>query len=866
MLIRRAQEAFDHEYLMLLRRRREATELAQRAREAELGCRDRLARADREVAAQSVPLTSEQLNARRPGEERHGETLVRLRRRREQRRLRAVALTGAQAAQRELVAARERLAAAIEAEERHLDAARVRVRRIHEHTHRRLATYRRRLVRSHPQSEWVNSVLGVLDPSVPGWALPILLNGETVPGQMPARPLPPDDPIEEEQPSPTLIPLQASSITFGSATPPSDVRVTGYGVAARHFTLTREPEGVRLRDHGHGHGPYVDGRPVRSVLLRPGEHFDFVDRRYRITDDGAAVAVTALGRCRLVVHDLSSPGRLAHMSFVQREGTLVAIIGPSGAGKSSLFKALLGEIDVARSAGSLYFRGLDLRQYAEQIRTMLGYVPQDDAMYHTLTVRGLLRYADRLRSAVAAHHGDRDRRIERICAGLDLTGHLDRLVSTLSGGQRKRVSIAMEMLSEPDLLMLDEPTSGLDAHRDREVMRSLRDYAAGGRTVIVITHAPEHLHLADLVLVLARDGLPIYYGPPRSERRALGVGSYADLMQLLAGPAAEPLAAAYQQGQAVGEASREAADAAAALPDTARAIRRPWPGLAAARQLPVLIHRQFVLIRSQGLTRNRGEATRRDRLRAVLVAAAPLVIAAVGAWLAALVTGADGLGVPTGDKEPGLTAISLLTTLSMLNGQALTYSNLVTEYEIIRREHRTGLSVPALLTAKFLVFAAIAMLQAALVTVVFLQFRPGPAHQLAATGGVELFAGLAALTMASMTLGLLISAVARRSEQAVALTTVAAIAQITLNGITSDMSGNRLLSSLAVVLPDRWGLAAVAASSDLRSIARLTAPHDELWRHTSGQWLFDLAVLGLLTVACFAAAVTVLRRRLRRPS
>ncbi len=883
-LIRRAQDAFEYERLRFEEHRRLTLDRLARAPAGIDGARGHVSLAERELALASVPPTREQLTERRVGEDQRDERIVRARRMREHGRRRSRALGRVHRAVEERSRIEAEVAAAQQDATTRLAVARARVRRIHEHTHCRLAAYRRRLARTHPYPDWVVGGMSVLEPEIPGWAF------SPYPGHEEERdPIIHDERLDEEaepEGDERRIPLLDPRTVFGSSKPPADERVDGYGVAPEHFSLTRTGDRIRLVAHAHGIGPFIDGQPVQTAWLDDGEHFDFAEHRYTLTDHGTALLATALSPSDLVVHELSDEGgqRLTSMSFVQRKGTVVAILGPSGAGKSSLFKALLGELEEdQRPSGSLFFRDLDLRRSPAQLRTMLGFVPQHDDMYGTLTLRTMLRYADRLRSGIA-HHGTRDRRITRLCRELGIDKRLDQLVRRLSGGQAKRASIALEMLSHPALLMLDEPTSGLDPNMDREVMTILRRYAENGRTVIVITHNVQHIRLAHRVLVVASHGRPVYFGPPSRVRQTLGVKTYADLMKLLTdddqATVVARLAERYRTGAEAREAGREAARALQRQPDPARRVRQPSRALTVARQLSTLLRRQAALIWAQ---QHRSNARERRggggdgpgwrevmaSLRGLAVVVMPLIIAAGGAGLAIVVSTPDGFGMPSAAAQrpgPGpAAALSLLTTLCMLNGQALTYSNVVSEWPTIRREYRTGIVPLAVLLAKWLVFAILAVAQSAIVVLIYTSGRSAPVHHvLLGSGRAELTLDLAALTVASMTLGLLISVVARKLEQAVAWTTAVSIAQIALNGITADLSGNRPLALLSYPLPARWGLAAGASSVDLRHIQPKPF-YDAMWNATAGQYGKDLTGLLLLIGACFLAAAVLLHRRLRKP-
>ncbi|WP_345561133.1 ATP-binding cassette domain-containing protein [Nonomuraea rosea] len=853
-LIRRARDAFEHERL-----RYEADRIAAWARGAAAVAlrphvRNGAARAEERLAAVSAPLTPEERTLRRLGEEHHDERIVVLRRLREQGRRVRAAQSALQDTCAELASLDGRIAAAAQEAEGSLSAAAARVRRIHEHTHRRLAAYRRRLVRTHPHGAWVNDVLSSPSPEIPGWAL---LGPLTPPPRGAPRLRPEQEPKPVEPQERRLIPLGDIAV-FGSD-PAADVVLDAVTAAPRHFTLRREGGRFRLTDHGHGHGPYITGQPVRSATLSPGDCFDFADHRYRISADGSGLEDTPLGGCALIVAGLYAKSgdkpRLTGMSFVQRDNTLLAILGPSGAGKSSLFAALLGELE--SDGGELFFRGLDLKIYARQIREQLGFVPQEIELYQTLTVRRLLQYSTWLRSPW--RRPERNRRVEEVCARLGLDDQIDQLISTLSGGQRRRVSIAVELLTQPRLLMLDEPTSGLDPGMDRELMTLLREYADDGNTVIVVTHATEHLDRAGQVLVVVQDGRPVYSGPPELVTSTLGAASYADLMKSLADDPLPP-ARRYARGGAAADAIAEAERAKNAQAAPSR-MRRRGPARTFARQLWVLILRQLSLLAARGSSRNRGDDDHKliEWTRRHAVALMPFLIAGASAALAGLVTGESGL-----HGDAAATALSLLTTLCVLSGQALTYSDIVADYSIIRRERRTGTLSLAVTLSRWLVYAIVAVAEALVITALFVWIRPGPVHSLVLGPTAELFVTLAALTVASMSLGLLISVVARKLEQAVALATATSVAQIALNGVTADLSGNPVLTVMAALLPDRWGLAAAASSLGLRELDVPGTPQDALWRHDLHQWLFDLAALGVVTLACFAGATLWLSRRLNR--
>jgi len=190
---------------------------------------------------------------------------------------------------------------------------------------------------------------------------------------------------------------------------------------------------------------------------------------------------------------------LSDASFSAPHGSLTAIIGPSGAGKSTLANLIAGT--VRPTSGGVTFGGHNLHAHYAALRRRIGLVPQDNILHHQLTVEEALGYAAELRLPRATHD-ERRRAVDNVLDELELTHRRQTRVDKLSGGERKRASVAMELLTGPSLLILDEPTSGLDPALDRQVMTMLRRLAAAGRVVLVVTHCLTNLDVCDQVLFL----------------------------------------------------------------------------------------------------------------------------------------------------------------------------------------------------------------------------------------------------------------------------------------------------------------------------------------------------------------------------
>ncbi|TDD94650.1 ATP-binding cassette domain-containing protein [Actinomadura rubrisoli] len=637
--------------------------------------------------------------------------------------------------------------------------------------------------------------------------------------------------------------------------PGAGIDVPDLGVAAEHATLNRRPDGeFEIRDAGRGAGTFVRGRRVMWARLRPGDSFTIGYSTFTLDGPGALRETRQATGATLVISGLCAAYRtrgsgsrpaLQELSAVLRSGEVLAVVGPSGAGKSTLFSALLGEVEV--TAGTLLFSGLDLATEAEQIRHMVAFVPQRDDLHDSLTVGQVLHQAARLRLAPGTTPAERGARIQEIARHLEIDHLMRERIRTLSGGERKRVSIGVEILGGPRLLMLDEPTSGLDAGRTRSVMRLLRDIAGNDCTVAVATHSTDQLDGAGKTLVIGSKGRPLYFGDTASALDALGEDDYADLM-LTAHRTPEAAAASFLDGPVPREAAALAGTRRRADPPPS--LRPEPPRRRVLHQIGVLAGRELALLRARG----------------------PLALAqlpgvpALGGVLAALGASPDGLGGGAEENNtPGVQALTILITACVFAGQAITYSDVVSQLPILHREKRAGVSPGAVIAAKALVFGVLAVLQALIAAAAFRLVRPPGDAFLLVGPDTDLALCLSGAALASMSLGLLISASASTLERAVGLATTTAICQVALGGGLLDLSGRSPLSAVSMLLPSRWSSAALAATTDMRELS-ITAPADGLWDHRTGLMLTELGILLALTAVYACAAWLVLRHRLARRS
>ncbi len=300
-------------------------------------------------------------------------------------------------------------------------------------------------------------------------------------------------------------------------------------ISRTHATIDRDGAGRYILRDLSTNGVFVNGQRVhKSIVISDGAtirigSFTLIVRNdeLQLLDTGDSIR---LDIDRLML-ETRGKRRLDNLSFALEPGQLVALVGGSGAGKSTLMRTLLG-IEAA-TTGVVYINGSDLRQNFNIYRHQIGYVPQDDIIHLDLSVEEVLTYAAKLRLPP-----DSDLRaiVERALIDIQMTHRRKAAIKDLSGGQRERVSIGVELLANPKLFFLDEPTSGLDPSLDKQMMELLRDLAHdGNRTIVLVTHATTNITDCDRILFLGSGGKLCYFGDPHEALTFFGVKDFANI-------------------------------------------------------------------------------------------------------------------------------------------------------------------------------------------------------------------------------------------------------------------------------------------------------------------------------------------------
>jgi ABC-type multidrug transport system ATPase subunit/pSer/pThr/pTyr-binding forkhead associated (FHA) protein len=616
--------------------------------------------------------------------------------------------------------------------------------------------------------------------------------------------------------------------------PACDVPLEGTLVSWRHARIQAAPGGGHtVEDLGSTNGTFVNGETVhgrRSLsagdVVQVGPYrLVYAGGGFSRSSTAGSVRVDAVKVRRTVGSGKAARVLLHDVSLTIQPREFVAFVGGSGAGKSTMVKALAG---IVRVEGAVLVNGEDLPTNYDAWKGQMGYVPQDDIVHGDLTVDHAVRYAARLRLPRDTRKVELDRAVERVLSDVEMTAHRDKLIRSLSGGQRKRVSIAVEMLSEPSLFFLDEPTSGLDPGLEKKMMFLMRRLADGGRTILMVTHATANITQCDHVAFLSRGHL-VWFGPPAEALEHFGVQDFSDIYtEIEKDP--EALAKRYRASEAhrkyvverqrAVEAQSSASlslSAAAGRPGAARGVESRAPGAA----------RQFLL-----LTRRYAELVFRDRLLLTILLA---VMPAIGLLLSAIAGAKDLVGLSreevaaklaAGTREltphapvPGAEKLLFMVALAVvLLGVFGAAYELVKERAVYRRERMVSLRIGPYLASKFLVLAAFALVQcAALLGALWLRVELPERGLVLPDGRLELYVTLLLTAFAGIGLGLLVSAVTPNANTVIYLVLLAVFAQILLTGTIFRLPERAVPASLG--MPTRWSLEALGSTVDMDALA-----------------------------------------------
>lgn len=655
--------------------------------------------------------------------------------------------------------------------------------------------------------------------------------------------------------------------------PNAGIKLEAMSISWRHTTIDQAPGGGHtLTDMGSENGTYLNDRRVTGTVKLTRDDVIRLDKIMFIYKGDGLQRLASVQQMQIDGRDLemtyttglirkTAKNTLRDITISILPKEFVAIIGGSGSGKSTLLRALNGA--ARATGGKVLINGRDLYANYASYQPVIGYVPQYDIVQNTLTVRQVLTFAARLRFPNEPPES-RAQRIERAIDDVELKDYEMQLVGSLSGGQRKRVSIALELMAEPGLLFMDEPSSGLDPGLDKSMMDLLRKLANQGHVVVVVTHTTLNIGLCDKLALVARGNLA-YFGPPREALTFFGVRDYPEIYNKVFQPVEKPADA---HPVSINEAAKGWSDKFKASPlyaanitkrlappvtdqpdesvipkrlagqrrgtfvqqtrvladRTITVVRRDLRTLLAMLLVLPLVGLFLSMISYDAIFQSRGqmlvsrgdEKTLRvdvlDKLPVQPVTAREIPKDANGNRRVAPASAVKGLATfsPANEAQRLLFMTSLAVVLLGLFTAAYT---IVEERSLFLRERMVNLRIAPYLASKLLVYGGLSLIACVLLLITLAIGVRLPDQGVFIWGPLELFITLVLTAFAGVSLGLLISTATEKIDTATYLVLAVLLAQILFPGVLFKMDG--ILKPLSQVTVTRWSLEALGATINI---------------------------------------------------
>lgn len=662
--------------------------------------------------------------------------------------------------------------------------------------------------------------------------------------------------------------LKQWPVQLGRAPKPdqySSMQLDAPTVSRLHATIYPDGQGGHILQDLSTNGTFVDGLRVDKRFSLKDEctiHIGSFTLLYRsdcllILDTGSRIRLDVHQLLRKVT-DLEKREKviLNDISLVIEPGQLVALVGGSGAGKSTLMKSLLGIEPV--TAGAVFLNGDNLRQNWAMYRSQIGYVPQDDIVHPDLTVEEVLAYACKLRLPP-------DTNVKQVVnttlEQIKLSHVRNNFIRNLSGGQRKRVSIGVELLADPKLFFLDEPTSGLDPGLDKEMMRLLGELAQQGRTVVLVTHATANIEVCDRITFMGRGGKLCYFGPPQQalsffEMPSVDLKYFSDIYIKLDGATPDEVR------ETVDHWAQKYLDS----PEYHKYVKsqlktgknknsktdvRIRTGISPLKQLSLLSQRYLQLVL-------------RDRASLIFSLVSGPIAIALTAGILHNQTPFHRLNPLELSQAPlALKVLFIFTCIATWIGLSSSVREIVKESAIYARERLINLGLIPYLSSKVLIRSGLAVAQTLLIVLTVLVGFKSPDYNL-----IPWFLGLGITNfltlLASISLSLMISSFVKNENEANSMLPLIMIPQIILSGVLFQLKG--LAGTLGWLTISRWSMGAYGALVNVNKmippntpeeIIKASSVYDATWQNLGLNW----GVLGLHSLIYLSVALWMQKRK-----
>ncbi len=617
-----------------------------------------------------------------------------------------------------------------------------------------------------------------------------------------------------------------------------DITLPHVSVSKVHAKIVREGGGWYIVDNGSTNGVIVNNKRIsgkeklhekdvvtvtNSKLIFTSTMISYCCYKGGISVDASDIVIKrGKGKKSFITSN--------HVSLNIKPGELIAIIGGSGAGKSTILNCMCGYLQPTQ--GEVFINGVNLYQNFDSLKKLVGYVPQSDIVYDNLTLYDMLLYTAKLRLPKDTTPSEREAAITRAIDMVELPEKRNSLIKSLSGGQRKRASIAVELLSDPNLLFLDEPASGLDPGTERNLMQSLRGMADGGKTVILVTHSTLQLKMCDKIVFMGKDGNLCFFGSYYEALTFFGVSDIVDVYNMITEQSKQWSAKFEKARVAPGKVRQTTAVSSKSKKSRFKQLR-----ILSARYMKLIVN---------------------DKQRLLLLLAQAPFLAVLISFVA------DGKQFEQYEMTKSL--LFALSCLAFWTGIFNAVQEICKERAIMKREYMTGLSLSAYISSKIIVLGVLCLIQSAMITGIFSLMVGLPNEGIIAHPFFEFYATTFITAVASTAMGLFVSSLFTNADRAMTVVPFLLMPQILFSGLIFKLSGAvEIISWFAVC---RWSMEGYGTTANLNDLPLrlqqegIMIPHEAeaFFEYTTSHFLTSWGILVLYTVVFLLFARIVLSK------
>jgi len=606
-----------------------------------------------------------------------------------------------------------------------------------------------------------------------------------------------------------------------------DILLEHISISKLHASIIKKNNVFYLLDSNSTNGIIINGKKVsgrvqlqeKDTIIITNSVLIFTSKTisYRCYKNGISVEAF-----KLVKNVATNKVICDNVDLRIEPGEMMTIVGGSGAGKTTVMNCISGYSQP--TSGIVLVNNLDLYENFDALKNVIGYVPQSDIVYDNLTVYDMLHYAAHLRLPQDMSEVERLRNINNAIEKVELTNNKDTLIKNLSGGQRKRASIAVELLSDPNLFFLDEPASGLDPGTERNLMMTLRNMASDGKTIIFVTHSTLNLHLCDKIAFMGKGGKLCFYGSHDDALIFFGISDIVDVYNLISN---EP-----EKWEAKYKAMRVTSTSPTTLSSTIKKTSdKGW------------------FTGGKTLCKRNLHILKNDRTRLLLILAQAPLLALLISFVA------DG----TQFEEYRMTR-SLLFALSCSAfwvGIMNSIQEICKERNILKREYMAGLRLDSYLLSKLAVLALVCAVQSFLLITIFAIVVGLPNYSIFMGAYLEFLFATFLISMSASAMGIFVSALFTNADRAMTVAPLLLMPQLLFSGMIFELSG--IANIISYVVISRWSMMSYGATSNLNSLGTITTegmrvatPYSSFYTHSLthllSTWIILLVFIGLFSI------------------